>query len=131
MSEISHDFPPETLVVVTIDCSHTGAPSEEFVSSVRAEALALLEAGETEKAANVMQQAARAAELIAASQTGLVSVRPMTDEEIAQREADQARAAADADAASKADAARAALKEKLAAGSASDAEVQQALAALL
>lgn len=77
----------DQLVTVIVDCTHSGAPSLEFVAQIRAEALAMLESGADDavaKAQNILDQAAEAH---AAAQAAAITTRPLTDDEIAEREA--------------------------------------------
>lgn len=88
----------DQLVSIVLDASATGPPDAAHVEALRQEALALLEQGELaetaaerqaflEKAANVMAQAR---DELARSQIATVTTVALTDEQIAQRDIDQA-----------------------------------------
>lgn len=78
---------PQKLV---IDASRRAPLDAELVDRIEAEALELLRAGETEKAANVMAQVAEERENIEAGP--VEELVDLTEEEIAQRELDFAAA---------------------------------------
>lgn len=74
-------------VSVVLDASATGPPDPAHIEQLRQEAMALLEAGEADKAANVMQQARDA---VNRSQLATETIVALTDEQLAQRDVDQA-----------------------------------------
>lgn len=115
-------------VKLVIDCSASGAPSPEMVAALEADALELLRNGQPDAAASVMQSVQAASDAAARPVETLV---PLTADELAQRDLDQAAAADAAKAQAAADAAQAALVAKLTSGSATSAEIQSALAQLL
>ena len=118
----------DPLVKAVVDCSLGGAPDAAAAAQFEEVALGLLRDGEIEKAAAVMKEAAQ---ILAASAVAPVTRVPLDDDELAQREADQAAHAERVRADDAATADRQALAKKLAAGKATPAEVQQALAQLL
>lgn len=115
-------------VKAVVDCSLGGAPDPAIAAKFEEAALALLRDGEIEKAGLLMQEAK---EVLAASAIATVAMVALDADELKQLAADQA---AHAELVATEDAAaadRQALADKLAAGKASPAEMQQALAQLL
>lgn len=122
---------------LVVDCSAAGAPDPSLAETFHEAALAILQNAGTnpgdrelalERAGKLMQDAN---DVLTASAVPTETIVPLTDDELAQRDVDQAAAAAQAADVSAAADARAALVAKLAKGSATGAEVQQALAQLL
>jgi hypothetical protein len=74
--------------VLTVDLSLEAPPPDGFVDRIRADALALVEAGEFEKAQSVLAEASRLEALGPREE-----LRPMNADELAQRDADQQSAA--------------------------------------
>lgn len=123
---VTHDFPDDVPVAVIADASAEKPPVEGFTDALRDEALQLLAGGEAAKAMLVVAEAQRLDQL-----PSVIEVRPLTDDELAQKTERADGAAARQDELAKAAAANDALVEKLAAGTASPAEIQSALARLL
>lgn len=69
--------------VLAVDLSKEAPPPEGFVERIRADALALVEAGEFEKAQSVLAEASRLEALGPREE-----LRPMNADELAQRDAD-------------------------------------------
>lgn len=124
MTIIEHDFPLDVPVTVVIDCSPADPAA---VQKLAKEASDLLDAGDLAGATDKITEARALASAGAAS----VTVRPLDDGELAQRQIDVAAARSLQDASDTADAAKKTLVEKLAQGKATSAEVQGALAQLL
>lgn len=124
---IEHDFDDATPVTVVIDCSPPGE-TESAAFDLAREAAELVKSGDLEGAQAKITAAQTA---IAESATQRVTVRPLTDDELVQREADAAAATAYAQHAADADAAKQALATKLRTGKATPAEVQAVLADLI
>lgn len=74
--------------ILVVDLSKEAPPPPEFVARLEHEALNLMKAGEADKAMQVLAESRRLGEL-----GPLEEHRPMTAEEVAQHEADQAAAA--------------------------------------
>lgn len=122
---------------LVVDCSASGAPDPAIAEQFHQAALAILQNAGTnpgdrelalERAAKLMQDAN---DVLTAAAVPTETIVPLTDDELAQRTVDQAAATAQAKADADAATATAALVAKLAKGSATVAEVQQALAQLL
>jgi precorrin-3B methylase len=127
----------DTPVKLVVDCSATGAPDPALAEEFQKAALSVLQNVGTgpgdmdralERASKIMQDAN---DILTAAAAPTETIVPLTQEELAQRDADQAAAAEQSKADQAAADARATLTAKLAKGAATDAEVQQALAQLL
>lgn len=127
MTVIEHDFPPDVPVSVVVDCSPPSAMNADALTLLQ-EGMDLVKDGDQAIGFAKMEEARVAIE---AGKAERITVRPLTGEELAQRDVDQAAAARQTDADEKAAADRKALVAKLASGKATAAEMQTALAQLL
>jgi len=126
---VEHTFPADVPVCVVVNCSPP--PGSDIALAAIEEGIVLARSGDAPGGASKIAEGQKLLEQLANDGPAQVTVRPLSVDELAQCVADEETSAAAVAAAEKEASARDALVLKLSGGTASDSEVQSAIAQIL